>query len=230
MGRELFLTVSAIPPASEATSEAVSSLRASLGKRFSHSENGAYLDALMRGTPQVAIARLTALSLLPALLDLSGVNCRDTVLSRDAQGRPFAKGSPGLDFNLSHSDAHAVCALLIGGGTVGVDVEEPLSPDRAARLMQRYAADEEHARFDIADPQPWEGFARLWTLREALAKQDGRGQPLNFDATAVPPYLCLHGGHLPDTGAALALCVPEGVDLNGIHYHPRSLPIVWDIL
>lgn len=229
MAHEIYLTVSAIPPASQTVSEAVSSLRTFLGERFPHSENGAYLDALMRGAPQVAHARLTALSLLPTLLNLAGIDSRSLLLSRDAHGRPHAVNAPELDFNLSHSDAHAVCALLLGGGRVGVDVEVPLSPDRAARLWHRYATDGERARFTSADSQPQECFLRLWTLREALAKQDGRGQPLNFDASAVPQGVCLHSGHLTDTGAALALCVPEGVSLCDIRFLPHSLPIVWDL-
>jgi phosphopantetheinyl transferase len=182
-----------------------------------------------RGLPHVALTRLTALSLLPPLLEAAGLDSRELILARDAHGRPHAVNAPELDFNLSHSDAHAVCALLIGGGRVGVDVEVPLSPDRAARLWHRYATDGERARFTSADSQPQECFLRLWTLREALAKQDGRGQPLNFDASAVPQGVCLHSGHLTDTGAALALCVPEGVSLCDIRFLPHSLPIVWDL-
>ncbi len=232
MAHELLLAVSTISPSSECTSDEVSSLRTSLGESFRRPENEPYLDGLMRGLPRglphVAVTRLTALSLLSLLLEKAGVDSRELILARDAHGRPYAKNVPELDFNLSHSDTHAVCALLIGGGRVGVDVEEPLSPDRAARLWQRYATDGERTRFDSAKPQPWEGFVRLWTLREAIAKQDGRGQPLNFDASAVPPGVCAHSGHLPDTGAALALCVPDSISLTDLRTLPCSLPITWD--
>lgn len=229
MAREVFLTVSAIPPASEATSEAVSSLRASLGARFPRTENESYLDGLLRGMPRVALARLTAISLLPTLLGSAGIDSRELLLSRDANGRPYVPNAPDLDFNLSHSDSHAVCAVMPGGGRVGVDVEEPIPPDRAAKLMQRYAKDGELARFERAT-QPWEGFLRLWTLREAIAKQDGRGQPLNFDVSSVPTGLHVCCGHLPDTGAAVALCLPDGISHTAIYSRSDSLPIVWDEL
>jgi len=229
MAHGLFLAVSTVPSASECTSEAVSYLLASLGEQFPRPENEPYLDGLMRGAPRGALVRLTALSLLPPLLEAAGVDCRDLLLARDEHGRPYAANAPELDFNLSHSDAHVACALLIGGGRVGVDVEEPLSPDRAARLWQRYATDGERARFDVADPPPWEGFVRVWTLREAIAKQDGRGQPLSFDAAAIPQGVCVHGGHLPDTGAALALCVPDGISPSDLRCFSHSSPIVWDV-
>ena len=225
----LFLTVSTLPPASESTSEAVSYLRASLGESFPRLENGAYLDALTRGTAHAALARLTALSLLPRLLEAAGRDSRDCLLARDRNGRPYVSNAPDLDFNLSHSDIHATCALLIGGGRVGVDVEESLSPDRAARLMSRYATDGERALFDVVDPEPWEGFVRLWTWREALAKQDGRGQPLNFHATDVPSGVCLCSGHLSDTGAAIALCAPGGIELTNIRYATNSPSVIWHL-
>jgi phosphopantetheinyl transferase len=181
-----------------------------------------------RGLPHVALTRLTALSLLPPLLEAAGLDSHELILARDAHWRPHAVNAPELDFNLSHSDAHAVCALLLGGGRVGIDVEEPLAPDRAPRLMQRYSTDGERTLFDVADPRPWEGFVRLWTLREAMAKQDGRGQPLNFDASAVHPNVCAYCGHLPDTGAALALCIPNAISLTDLRTLSCSLPIAWD--
>lgn len=231
MAPTLYLTVATIPPASECSSEAAVSLRATLGRCFPRPENEAYLDGLLhgmsRGLPRVALTRLTALSLLPPLLEAAGVEYHRLILSRDEHGRPCAANAPELDFNLSHSASHAACALLIGGGRVGVDIEEPLAPERAQKLLSRYATDRERSLFDLPDPQPWEGFVRVWTLREALAKQDGRGQPLTFDATAVPQGVRVHIGYLPDTGAALALCTPDGVSLADVCYTPGTLPVRW---
>lgn len=169
-----------------------------------------YLRAMM-GKPTTQV-RLTALSLLPPLLRAAGYPTEDFTLRRDEHGRPYlAPRIPALsapDMSLSHSAAHAVCALWCGGRRVGVDVEEPIPPDRAARLSARFCTVDEKALLRI-DPQGLSAdFTRIWTCKEALAKHTGTGQPLLFDAAQVPPGLRLLSATLPDTGAVLSVCLP----------------------
>ena len=107
------------------------------------------------------------------------------------------------------------------------EITMPQGENEVTVFMQRYATDRERSLFDLPDPQPWEGFVRLWTLREALAKQDGRGQPLTFDAADVPRGVRIHSGYLPDTGAAIALCTPDGVSRSDIRLAHSSMPVCW---
>ncbi len=55
---------------------------------------------------------------------------------------------------------------------------------------------------------PIPDFLTLWTVREAMAKQDGRGGPLHFDAAAPAEDILLLSTRLADTGASLTLCLP----------------------
>lgn len=190
---------------------AVDELYAALSAAFPESRD--YLQAMM-GKPTTQV-RLTALALLPPLLRATGFCTEDFTLCRDEQGRPYlSPRNPALhapDLNLSHSAAHAVCALWRGGGRVGVDVEEPIPHDRAVRLSVRFCTVGEKALLNevTTDPRSLSaGFTRIWTRKEALAKQAGAGQPLRFDAARVPPDLRLLSVTLPDTGAVLSVCLP----------------------
>lgn len=174
-----------------------------------------YIHAMM-GKPTTRV-RLTALALLPPLLRAAGFCTENFTLCRDEQGRPYLSprnpALPAPDMNLSHSTAHAVCALWCGGGRVGVDVEEPIPHDRAARLYERFCTVGEEALMEevtVTDPQALSaGFTRIWTRKEALAKQAGMGQPLRFDSARVPTGMRLLSATLPDTGAQLSVCLPS---------------------
>lgn len=237
MPRRLYLAVSPLPAEGNG-----SALLADLKKAFPDPKNAVYLDGLT-GTPErpalprVVRARLSALSLLPTLLAEagipSGIPPGALLLERDGQGRPFchtADGAVYFDFNLSHSCAHVACALLTGGGRVGVDVEEPVPPARAEPLIRRYCTAGERERLNGLSPEEAAAvFTRIWTVREAIAKQDGRGMPLRFDAAAPPAGLRICNGILPDTHASVTLCMP--VDGDGTEALPvlsdDSLPVRW---
>lgn len=187
-------------------------LYATLCAAFPDDASRDYVQRLTVGAN--AHARLAALALLPPLLRNAGYAPEDFSLCRDAAGRPFLRPhDPALvapDLNLSHSAARAVCALWCGGGRVGVDVEEPIPADRAARLAARFCSPGERRIVAAAgDPAALSAaFTRIWTRKEALCKQDGGGQPLRFDSELPPPGVRLFSCTLPDTGAALSICVP----------------------
>ena len=204
--------------------ESIPTLLEALEDLFPAPESLAYIQAL-RGTsaheppPTTVVARLGALTLLGLLLRRVPLDSRHLLLRRDGAGRPYAVDSgsedplPPLDFNLSHSTAHVACALLLGGGNVGIDVEEPVPAARVARLLARFGTAGEQALLSGADTDEAisAGFTRLWTIREAMAKRDGRGMPLRYDATVCTPDTRLISQSLPDTGAMLSLCFPAVV-------------------
>lgn len=215
MAYRLYLTIQSTP-----AEEEIPSLRLFLEKSFPHKDNLPYLNALFGSPdhpaiPRIVVERLGALSLLPSLLEAADLDSGDFILRRDKHGRPYCIASDGFpvgfDFNLSHSAAHIAGALLIGGGKVGVDVEESISPKRALPLIRRYCTEGELALLDGL-PHDEELAARFftstWVEREAIAKQEGGGIPLRFDTANLPDGVTLWSGHLTDTETAVALCAP----------------------
>ncbi len=209
----LLVSVRPLPSAGE-----LCDLRRALEAAFPHEESRAYLDGLAgvadRPLPtRITAARLGALSLLPPLLVCAGISTEYIRLSRDGHGRPYGVLSDGeaipFDFNLSHSDGHVACVLLRGSGRVGIDVEEAVPPKKALPLLRRYGTLGEISALEgRSDEEKAEGFTRIWVVREALAKQDGRGMPLRYDASAIPDSLRVFHGRLPQTGAHVAICAP----------------------
>ena len=230
MAHPLYLTVRPVPPA-----ESIPALRASLEKTFPRKENTAYLEGLCGSPlPHVTAERLGALCLLSSLLSEAGIPTDSLILRRDEQGRPFcvrADSSPAnFDFNLSHSSAHVAAALLVGDGRVGIDVEEAVPPPRAATLSRRFCTEGEWALQGLSaesDPSALSDFfTKIWTIREAMAKQAGTGMPLQYDCTNPPQGTRLWHGSLPDTNAAIALCAPSEHASSALRLPSDSIPIV----
>ena len=229
----LYWSAAPIPPVGEADR-----LYGRLKQAFSSAGSAAYLDELIRREgrpilPSVAIARLSALSLLPPLLARAGFSPASVNLRRDEHHRPYGTDAVGnplpLDFNLSHSGCYVACGLLTGGGRVGVDVEEILSPARALPLIRRYCTEEElMLPKDPSDRDRARCFTRVWTLREAVSKQEGRGMPWKHSATRIPPSVRVFSGGFRDTDTRIALCVPAELrfsDVIPIHPFPTT---EWD--
>lgn len=119
----------------------------------------------------------------------------------------------GLWFNLSHSGTYGLCGLS-DTGEIGVDVER-IRPRRPA-LPEKLLARQEYLWYEERGRR-WEDFYALWTLKEARAKQTGRGldrpareisvPPLEPGGTAVFSHLMFasYGGE----GWRAAFCGPE---------------------
>jgi len=98
-------------------------------------------------------------------------------------------GSPGLEFNLSHSEAIAIYAFT-SGGSVGVDVEliRPV-PDADDLAKCFFSATETAALSALPRDQHSLAFLACWTRKEAFVKALGWGLscPLDaFDVTIDP--------------------------------------------
>jgi phosphopantetheinyl transferase len=233
MAYRLLLTVRPAPSA-----EDIPVLRELLEKSFPRKENTPYFNALLGSPdrpalPRVAAQRLGALSLLPSLLTAAEIATEPLILRRDRYGRPYCEtpdGPVSFDFNLSHAAAHIAGALLVGGGRVGVDVEEPIPPKRALPLIHRFCTEGELALLGNL-PHDEELAARFftstWVEREALAKQDGGGMPLRFDTTHIPAGLTVWTGYLPETETRIALCGPIRNAPDRPRLLPDSLPVLW---
>jgi 4'-phosphopantetheinyl transferase len=119
-----------------------------------------------------------AKEMLSAMLEDAGVAERKT--ARDDKGRPNLVGRDDVDFNISHSDGIVVCALAVGEGRVGVDVERStpiVDENRLARFAKRY--------FHPDDKIDASGVISAWTEKEAYLKYLGVG--LSLDLKSVRP-------------------------------------------
>lgn len=137
-------------------------------------------------------------SLREILADYLGEEPERLRFAEGPHGKP-ALGEPhrdsGLRFNLSHSEALALCAVT-RGREVGVDVEavRPL-PDADALAERFLSAAERAALGALPGARRLEAFFRCWTRKEAYLKAVGAGllQPLDgFDVSlAEKDHDCL---------------------------------------
>jgi 4'-phosphopantetheinyl transferase len=127
-------------------------------------------------------ARILGRLLLRAGLLRLGLH-RDAPLAawtRDASGRPRLLDCPA-DFSISHSGGLVLCALTMAG-RLGVDVERRA---RMKNLELRAAFGDGEWADILASTDPSLTALRLWTIKEAALKADGRGlsiEPSKIDA------------------------------------------------
>lgn len=127
-----------------------------------------------------------------------GEDPRGLLFRYGPNGKPALEGSPrGLAFNLSHSEALAVCAVARGCDALGVDIER-VRPIGDAEGVARVAfPSNEVARLvSLPEPQRLRGFYEAWTRNEALLKALGRGLGRPLDDPAEGERLSLHAFEL----------------------------------
>ncbi len=99
-----------------------------------------------------------------------------------------AQNSVDLEFNLSHSGGHALCAVT-HGHAVGVDLEVMRNLDYLSLATTVFSAQELAALRSLPPAQHPLAFYNGWTRKEAYIKAHGRGlsMPLaDFDVTLAP--------------------------------------------
>lgn len=104
-------------------------------------------------------------------------------------GKPSIAEPDGnsLAFNLSHSDQHALIAL-VSEGDVGVDIEIVRDIPELAAITQDILAPKEIAAINrLAPERRPDAFFAAWTRKEAIAKYTGDGLSLDFRSVMVDP-------------------------------------------
>lgn len=150
--------------------------------------------------------------LLRFLLERAGES-PELPMSRDANGRPYIIGRKDLDFNISHSERLAVCALSFDG-RVGVDTEPKISsvpPERQDMFAKKYFSEKEKTAF-LADPAC---FSRIWTAKEAYLKREGVGIATKLseaDTESLPEDLKLV--FLDTEDHYVTICIGNDVELK----------------
>ena len=123
---------------------------------------------------------------------------------KTAQGRPYFRDLPLVDFSLSHTDGIAVCALWQSDTAtpprVGVDVEglTDLDGNRIRALAERFFGTHER-RYVLDHNDLQTAFTEVFVRKEAYAKYKGDGLGMHLSRT--------------DTLA------PVFEDTNGVHFH-----------
>ena len=102
-------------------------------------------------------------------------------IARLEHGKPYFPKHKDLHFNLSHSGDLALCAL--DGAPVGVDVQ--IVKRWRPGLPERVCSPAELAWLE-RQSELWPAFVLLWTLKEARAKQSGRGLTTSIPDIRIP--------------------------------------------
>ena len=85
-------------------------------------------------------------------------------------GKPSIIGHPEIHFNISHCPKAVICVL--SSQPVGVDIERF---HEAKESLVRYTMNDSEYKIIMESPRSDMAFTRLWTMKEALMKQQGTG-------------------------------------------------------
>ncbi|MEG2377719.1 MAG: 4'-phosphopantetheinyl transferase superfamily protein [Clostridia bacterium] len=159
-----------------------------------------YIDARCKTSSDVLMRTCAARRL--------GVSSDGIEILRGAHGKPYING---VFLNVSHSGDYIVCATA--SAPIGVDIER-IRPVRAG-IAERFFHPHEAEYLRSSDASQ---FFRVWTMKEAYLKRDGRGLSgglSSFDVLSLPNSIFfttqLDGGYI------LTLCTDDP-DLSKIHW------------
>ena len=131
-------------------------------------------------------------SLYGKLLLKDEPNLKELNLSYNKYGKPYLKDKcTDTHFNISHSGEWVV--LAIDTVPIGIDIQEITNAD--INIAKRFFSKEESEYiFSLSNENQIEAFFKLWSLKEAYVKAEGRGLsiPLNsftIDISSNPPIL-----------------------------------------
>ena len=130
-------------------------------------------------------------------------------LSRTKAGQPVLEGEPSVSW--AHSE-DKLAIVLCETGAVGVDVQVHGARDWPAMLAMVTSPEER-----VAVGSNEAAFYRLWCLKEAIAKADGRGLGQTLE------HICLHADFVAGKAEYGSACLKErvfaccvrSVDLSG---------------
>ncbi|MBE6604985.1 MAG: 4'-phosphopantetheinyl transferase superfamily protein [Ruminococcaceae bacterium] len=145
-----------------------------------------------------------------------------SALKKAPSGKPMLAYCDTVDFNLSHTEGLAVCALLQSENAprVGVDAEllTNFDAERISAFSTRFFAPYEQKRLAAAH-DPAACFTRIFTRKEAYAKYcgNGLGEHLSATDTLAPDFESTHGVRFHayrHENVFIMLCVPENVTVK----------------
>ncbi|MDO4771208.1 MAG: 4'-phosphopantetheinyl transferase superfamily protein [Porphyromonas sp.] len=132
----------------------------------------------------------------------------DVALAHEANGRPYLASHPDLSLSISHCPTAVAVALASNTTTIGIDIES--KSGKAAKLLKRYASEQEQARMKEDNTSPIE----LWSAKETVYKLSG-GEIKGFGEKII------YQGREGET--ILMSSMPEG-QIPQLH-HVRVVPL-----
>ena len=124
-----------------------------------------------------------------------------SALMVDEQGKPH--GGDGQPLSLSHSRQFVAAVVGADGQRLGLDIEQPRPRRSFDALLARTLKVEANRWRQADDDARTRLFYAGWTLREALAKADGRGLAWSLGAVAIS------GDWLKSGAPALTVSAPQ---------------------
>lgn len=107
------------------------------------------------------------------------------LIDRDEYGKPFISNRDNLFFNISHS--HNMVIISWSEKSIGCDVEKCIEKD-LMNIAERFFTNSEYSLLkSINDTyRRNHSFYRIWTLKEAFIKNNGRGLGLELNSFNIP--------------------------------------------
>ncbi len=134
---------------------------------------GEYLDGILSKGGRKLSESLCGFLLLDNLLVKNKIDRSGLIISRNGDGRPAVINRQDIDFSISHSEGAACCALLIGGGSIGCDIQRvrEYSERKMSRLAEIFMNSADYMEFLRTENEAL--FYTVWTRREAYIKANG---------------------------------------------------------
>lgn len=137
------------------------------------------------------------------LFRLHGLRERDMVFRYGAQGKPYLRDYPHIQFNLSHSGDYALA--VFAPTAVGCDIQQREQAKNSKRIAARFFSEEEQRALE----EGWD-FYRIWARKESYLKLTGAGMALDLRSFRVTDGICRAG----EAGTAQKIC-SEGANGSG---------------
>jgi 4'-phosphopantetheinyl transferase len=170
------------------------------------------------GTPQLRQRYLVGRGMLRRLLgEVLGIAPAAVPIRRGPRGRPEIDGMRPVDFNVSHTQGHALVGIahdVPPSTRIGVDIERADRDVGADRLATKFLTAREGAALAPFPPDARrQRFLRHWTCKEAMSKATGDGlaapfRHLDVELEPTPRLVAGPAPYLPGAWALHALPVP----------------------
>jgi 4'-phosphopantetheinyl transferase len=122
---------------------------------------------------------------------------------KDSHGKPYLRDYPEIQFNLTHSEEMALCALTIDI-PLGIDVEYTNKSHDILGISEKFFAREEFLNIQSSE-NPQQLFFQYWTRKEAYLKAKGIGIVNGLDQK-IPDEVEIHD-FIPAPNYTASLCL-----------------------
>lgn len=121
------------------------------------------------------------------LFRLYGLRERDVAIGYGAQGKPWLRDCPHIQFNLSHSGEYALA--VFAPTVVGCDIQQREQVKNSKRIAARFFSEEEQRALEAGGD-----FYRTWARKESYLKLTGAGMALDLRSFCVTGEVCQASG------------------------------------